>query len=94
MRGSHRLSAEKRQRYIKPCRSPRGLYPETAVEEIIRKVTAQINESPELEVEYFEVVRARDLLPASPSDANETVVGCIAVYAGDVRLIDNLKLNS
>ncbi len=72
----------------------RGLYPETAVEEIIRKVTAQINESPELEVEYFEVVRARDLLPASPSDANETVVGCIAVHAGDVRLIDNLKLNS
>ncbi len=72
----------------------RELYPVTAVEEIINKVKALVNESPELEVEYFEVVRARDLLPATTADAGEPVVGCIAVHAGDVRLIDNLQLNS
>jgi len=72
----------------------RELYPGTAVEEIISKVKALVNESPELEVEYFEVVRARDLLPATAADAGEPVVGCIAVHAGDVRLIDNLRLNS
>ncbi len=72
----------------------REMFPATDTKEIIHAVTKQINASPELELEYFEIVKARDLLPATRAHANEKVMGCIAVHAGDVRLIDNLSLNS
>ncbi len=92
-----RLTASQRReapKIYQALQAARELYPETSAEEIIRKVKARINASPELEVEYFEVVRARDLLPATAAHPGEPVVGCVAVHAGDVRLIDNLKLNS
>lgn len=72
----------------------REMFPANDTNEIIRAVTEQINASPELELEYFEIVKARDLLPATAAHASEKVMGCIAVHAGDVRLIDNLSLNS
>ncbi len=92
-----RLTAAQRReapRIFQALQAARELYPGTAVEDIIRTVRARIHASPELELEYFEVVRARDLLPATAADAGEPVMGCIAVHAGDVRLIDNLQLNS
>ncbi len=92
-----RLTAAQRReapKIYQALQAARELYPDTAVKEINRVVTTHINASPELEVEYFEVVKARDLLPATTADTGEPVVGCIAVHAGDVRLIDNLKLNS
>ncbi len=40
--------------------------------------------------EYFEIVDANTLLPVEDLDEAEFVVACTAVWAGDVRLIDNM----
>ncbi len=94
---NRRLTEARRReapRIHEALKKARTMYPEKSVDEIITEVVSYINASPELDVEYFEIVRANDLLPASASDAAVDVVGCVAVYAGDVRLIDNLRLNS
>jgi pantoate--beta-alanine ligase len=48
-----------------------------------------INLVPGLEVEYFEIVNTSTLQPVY--SWTEPSVGCIAVYCGEVRLIDNIK---
>jgi pantoate--beta-alanine ligase len=52
-------------------------------------VTTSINAVEGLEVEYFEIVDVKSLQKVS-SWANETV-GCVAVFCGEVRLIDNIR---
>ena len=44
-----------------------------------------------LETEYFEIVDARTLLPVEEWEESPEVVGCITVFCGKVRLIDNIK---
>ncbi len=59
--------------------------------ELKKWVTRKINSNHFLEVEYFEIVSESDLQPVEKrSDAPEGLVGCIAVRAGSVRLIDNI----
>lgn len=60
------------------------------VEELKSWVTEHINIHPELQVEYFDIVDGVTL--QSIRDWNDTAypVGCVAVFAGDVRLIDNI----
>lgn len=54
-------------------------------------VIDQIHAVPALRVEYFEIVDGDSLqLVASWGHSNH-VVGCIAVFCGDVRLIDNIR---
>ncbi len=65
------------------------------INDIRQFVINYVNASPHLEVEYFEIVRADTLMPVAPEgDKDVKVVGCIAVYAGKVRLIDNMAFNS
>ncbi len=45
-----------------------------------------------LQPEYFELVDGLTLLPVSPGEDHSFVVACTAVFAGEVRLIDNLVL--
>jgi len=52
-----------------------------------------INKNPVLTVEYFEIVDALQLQPVKSWDENCSKVGCIAVYCGKVRLIDNVVFN-
>lgn len=47
-----------------------------------------------LRLEYFEVVDDLTLEPVSDYLANNSLTACIAVWAGNVRLIDNVQLNS
>lgn len=44
-----------------------------------------------LETEYFEIVDARTLLPVEEWEESPEVVGCITVFCGKVRMIDNIK---
>lgn len=44
-----------------------------------------------LQTEYFEIVDARTLLPVEEWAESPKVVGCITVFCGKVRLIDNIK---
>ncbi len=81
-------------RIFKGLMMAREMFPDQPLEDIREKVVAFINDSPELKVEYFDIVCENTLLPAESSDSPGELVACIAVYAGEVRLIDNLSLNS
>lgn len=53
-------------------------------------VVERIDSVPGMEVEYFEIVDARTLLPVEEWEDSPWIVGCITVYCGNVRLIDNI----
>ncbi|MBQ1798678.1 MAG: pantoate--beta-alanine ligase, partial [Muribaculaceae bacterium] len=53
-------------------------------------VVATINAYPEMETEYFSIVDGRTLQPIEDWEQTDYVVGCITVYCGDVREIDNI----
>lgn len=54
-------------------------------------VVERINAIPHMEVEYFEIVDGRTLLPVEEWSESPDIVGCITVYCGKVRLIDNIR---
>ncbi len=62
-----------------------------SVEETKKLVTAQLNAIDGMEVEYYEIVDAGTMQPIASWEDSESPVGCITVYCGDVRLIDNIK---
>ncbi|WP_462280925.1 pantoate--beta-alanine ligase [Salinivirga cyanobacteriivorans] len=54
-------------------------------------VTDSLNKIAHLEVEYFQIVDQETLQPVNNWQENCDKIGCIAVYCGEVRLIDNIK---
>jgi len=50
-----------------------------------------INAYPFMQVEYYEIVDARTMQPIAEWTDSDCPVGCITVFCGDVRLIDNIK---
>ena len=64
-----------------------------SVAEVRDFVFDAINGSELLKVEYFEIVDDRNLIPVESWNETGLKVGCIAVQAGKVRLIDNLVFN-
>ncbi|AHW59308.1 pantothenate synthetase [Draconibacterium orientale] len=61
-----------------------------SVQEITDWVTETINKNPFLDVEYFEIVDDEQLQPVKSWDEKSTKVGCVAVFCGKIRLIDNI----
>lgn len=53
-------------------------------------VVERIDAVPFMNVEYFEIVDGRTLLPVEEWEESPYIVGCITVFCGDVRLIDNI----
>lgn len=53
-------------------------------------VTERIDAIPGMRVEYFEIVDARTLQPIEEWNESDWIVGCITVFCGDIRLIDNI----
>lgn len=53
-------------------------------------VVEHLDSMPGLKTEYFEIVDARTLQPIDEWEESDWIVGCITVYCGDVRLIDNI----
>ena len=56
-------------------------------------VKDQINVIPELETEYFDIVDGYTLHSIKNWEDTSYPVGCIAVFTGEVRLIDNISYN-
>ncbi|CCY93877.1 pantothenate synthetase [Bacteroides sp. CAG:1076] len=54
-------------------------------------VETKIAESDGLRLEYFEIVDGTSLQTVNTWDASNYIVGCITVFCGEVRLIDNIK---
>ena len=89
-----RLSTE--QRRIAPViaatlKESRTFVPGKSVREVIDWVVNTLNREPLFHVEYFEIVDNRTLQQIDDWLESITPIGCIAVFCGEVRLIDNVK---
>ncbi len=60
------------------------------VEQTQQYVEDAINAYPEMDVEYYQIVNGTSLMPVADWNAAEYIVGCVTVYCGGVRLIDNI----
>lgn len=69
--------------------------PATPLAEVKKWVKDTIDAVDGLETEYFEIVDPLTMQPLATWNAPHTApaVGCVTVYCGDVRLIDNIKFN-
>lgn len=52
----------------------------------------KIQENPEMRVEYFEIGERENLMPLEDWNRKERAIAFVAVFLGDVRLIDNIEL--
>jgi pantoate--beta-alanine ligase len=64
---------------------------EKSVEETMAFVVDTINNVDGLNVEYYDIVNGETLQHVENWTSAEYVVGCIAVFCGDIRLIDNIR---
>lgn len=53
-------------------------------------VVDSLNALPQMEVEYYSIVDALTMQPVSDWADADSITGCITVYCGEVRLIDNI----
>jgi len=56
-------------------------------------VSDRFDRRPELQLEYFEIVEDKGLMPVSDWKEGVNKVACLAVHLGSVRLIDNLNFH-
>lgn len=61
-----------------------------SVKETVDRVIEEINAIEGLEVEYFQIVDGDSLQDINSWSDSKYVVGCVTVFCGDVRLIDNI----
>lgn len=63
----------------------------TDTAEIRQFVADEISKVDTLRLEYYEIVDGESLQPIKSLNDTDSVVGCITVYCGEVRLIDNIR---
>ncbi|WP_431441669.1 pantoate--beta-alanine ligase [Bacteroides hominis] len=89
-----RLSAEERENALKISQTlfkSRTFADTHTVSETQKFVEDAIAAAPGLRLEYFEIVDGNTLQKVGNWDQTSYAVGCITVFCGDVRLIDNIK---
>ena len=89
-----RLTPELRQKaplIARTLKESTNFAPAKGVQEVIDYVVNTINQEPDMEVEYFEIVDGNTLESIKDWKDTDYPVGCITVYCGEVRLIDNIK---
>lgn len=89
-----RLSAEERQNALKISQTlfeSRTFAASHTVAETQKFVEESIAAAPGLRLEYFELVDGTTLQKIADWKETDYAVGCITVFCGDVRLIDNIK---
>ena len=89
-----RLLAEERENALKISQTlfkSRTFAATHTVSETLKFVEDAIAAVPGLRLEYFEIVDGNTLQKVDNWNQTSYVVGCITVFCGDVRLIDNIK---
>lgn len=89
-----RLTPEQRQKapvIARTLKESTTFVPAKTVQEVIDFVVNTINQVPEMKVEYFEIVDGHTMQSIKNWSDTTYPVGCITVYCGEVRLIDNIK---
>ena len=64
-----------------------------SAKKVMQWVSEQFKQHPELELEYIEITDSETLTPIQKKQQNRKYRAFVAVYAADVRLIDNIALN-
>jgi pantoate--beta-alanine ligase len=64
------------------------------VVEVTQWIEKQFQKQPLLELEYFTIAEEETLKTPSTINSNKKYRAFIAVYAGKIRLIDNIRLKS
>ena len=93
---SRNMRLQPQQREIAPLiaetlKNSRNFVGSKKVEEATLWVAETINACSGLEVEYFQIVDGDTLLPVTDWQQSTHIVGCIAVFCGEIRLIDNIR---
>ena len=89
-----RLSADERQQALQISKvlfESREFATTHTVAETQKFVEDAIAAAPGLRLEYFELVDGNTLQKIADWEETEYAVGCITVFCGEVRLIDNIK---
>lgn len=89
-----RLTPEQRQKaplIARTLKESTNFVPEKSVQEVIDYVIDTINADPVMRVEYYEIVDGNTMESIKNWSDTTYPVGCITVYCGEVRLIDNIK---
>ena len=89
-----RLSAEERENALNISQTlfkSRTFATTHSVSETQKMVEDAIAAAPGLRLEYFEIVDGNTLQKVGDWNDTSYVVGCITVFCGEVRLIDNIK---
>ncbi len=71
----------------------KGMIQAYTPQKVIDYVQSEFQNNKDLKLEYFEIVDNKTLQPVSDFEGIQCT-GCIAVFAGKVRLIDNIQLIS
>jgi pantoate--beta-alanine ligase len=83
----HRAAAPQIYRILREARDESAEYPPATV---AARVLEKVNATGLLRAEYFDIVDEMTLQTVGSWEQPGTKVGCIAVFAGAVRLIDNI----
>ena len=89
---NERLTEEQRKKAVEISKvlfESRNFVAQFSPAELTKWVIEKINVVEELQVEYYEIVNSTTL--QTIESWNEPAVGCIAVFCGEVRLIDNIR---
>lgn len=89
-----RLTPEQRQKaplIARTLKESTNFAAEKTVQEVIDYVVNTVNSDPVMEVEYFEIVNGITMESIKNWSDTDYAVGCITVYCGKVRLIDNIR---
>ena len=64
-----------------------------SVEEVRNFVLEYLGQDKILMPEYFDIVNCETLEPVTSWESEGDKIGCVAVFAGEIRLIDNIMYN-
>ncbi len=68
-------------------------FKENSIVEVVKWVETEFEKNTVLSLEYFEIANIKTLKSAKRKSKKSTYRGFIAVFAGNIRLIDNIALN-
>ncbi|MDC0584688.1 pantoate--beta-alanine ligase [Bacteroidales bacterium] len=87
----YRTTAPEIYKALKDVKANAG---DKSLADLKKDVVSRIENTGNLKIEYFEIVDTVNLKPVDKIDSNIGVTACIAVHAGNVRLIDNITIIS
>ena len=86
---AHRAAAPHIYEVISQCAAKMG---ELSPAELTAWVVAEVEKNTCLKVIYFQAVDALSLQQVASWEESDRIQGCIAVQAGEIRLIDNIRI--